>query len=903
MMRRKAKVEVGSLTEDAEAAPDGAAATVARCVKVIKDPREIAMAKIDSIKAIDKLMVVKGESLGIRVAEDLKFLSQLARLTKEKDLVKKWPKEFAPKTPVPEVKLVLTATCELLDKWGRRYEGEDEKSPLYAFTKTRIQLQKDGVTLPSPEAYQFVESAVFGGPGGPLAEGSSPPLDEAVLTRMMEEAQQVVREHGPLDVRAADARARSESELQKWQTAAEKSAERNDFAEYERLSAVIHRVTAALQALEENTASAPAVTPSGLATPAGAASSSRRLADTSESSTPLADRDPVERRSRRKRREEAPSDTPAFGATVSAATEGAWPPEDDMVRERQDSIGDVGRRAQLEAQVQILQANNVELQSQLNQAHEQLSASLQRLRDVDSNGGLGNAQGLRAQLHDARASLATATEVNSQLQCELDHSRRDADQLRQQLGPLEKRLADRDEQISQTRQRLFEEKNRVARLEDDLKQQANCQGSLHDSLHEERLRHTSTENELRCVQRVVASGVYEVQQPCRASVPYSSGASPPDLTILQTTPKVHKCDELSGAVAESGAQEAPLQRLLRQQREAQERLGTEQRLASNPFGSPSSTVSAARGLARSSPDMWARTPRVGQASPVLVLRTPPVQRGHMESIAANFRDLLVNRRGPLYEDDHISLEFVASSGDTGRDMHAFEFSLSNRGGHVLQQVQLFAVEASERSEAFRIQIVPPEGGPASSGSTLWPQQRTNFRGRFEVFGPFEVGPHIEVSYLLPDNLCCRARLRLPLTVLQSMAPIQLNTSRLFDLWNSTEFVQNELAFICSVRPAFAGAGGGFLLGKCLELGGVLCARPGVDEGPDGIVLAATYPQRGAAAPEALVRAELGAPSAGAHANCQCRIAVRSASYLVNRSLGAVLLDALCDAGGLPAAAA
>merc|ERR1712232_832595 len=81
----------------------------------------------------------------------------------------------------------------------------------------------------------------------------------------------------------------------------------------------------------------------------------------------------------------------------------------------------------------------------------------------------------------------------------------------------------------------------------------------------------------------------------------------------------------------------------------------------------------------------------------------------------------------------------------------------------------------------------------------------------------------------------------------------------------------------------------FFYSKCLELGGLLSPIVAADDAPQSTVLASSYPQHGVPS-EVLVRTELGCPRGEAS---ECRIAIRSASYLVNRGLGQVFLAALC----------
>merc|ERR1712014_560941 len=129
-------------------------------------------------------------------------------------------------------------------------------------------------------------------------------------------------------------------------------------------------------------------------------------------------------------------------------------------------------------------------------------------------------------------------------------------------------------------------------------------------------------------------------------------------------------------------------------------------------------------------------------------------------------------------------------------------------------------------------------------------------------------------------------------VMQFITPARPSSDRFKEVWDSPEFVQHEVAFVCTVRSTFLDAGGFFFYSKCLELGGLLCPLQGVDSSPQGVALAAAHSATPrSASKELLVRAELGSPHGDRGA---CRIVIRSASYMLNRGLARVLLDALCS---------
>lgn len=581
--------------------------------------------------------------------------------------------------------------------------------------------------------------------------------------------------------------------------------------------------------------------------------------------------------------------------------------------------GDVGRCAQLEAQVHLLQANNLSTQAQLARAQEELHAALQRLQHLEP---------ADHDLLDARTSLATLKDVNMQLQRELTDNRRALDSASEKLSVADARLAEQGDQISEIRQRLFSEQRRCVQLEDELQSGAARQASMQGRFDEERALHEATKRELLSLQHAFkttavlqASGGLQAAAAERAmssgrNVAYGSGKQDATLPIESrtipvvdpglepeetqekaTSPKVNQGDELASSIP--GASEKPLQALTRQRRES-----VDGGHVGGRFGGTAPRVVPI--FSRTIEEVWARTPRVLGPPAVLIQRSPPAPPECVERACFYFRSLLAARRGQLYEDEHIVAELAVTgnASHAGRLKCSFEVIVTNRSGNSLQQVRIHPSEcAAYQSFELKIQAQYAVG----SSVPVRPRERACFSGELDVLSPFETGPKAELSYLLPDNLCCTVRLRLPLAVTRFMAPCQPSSGRFVELWNSPEFLQGEVAFVCLVRRAFLDAGGHFFYAKCLELGGVLQPLPGLDESPSSIVLATSFPLFGMP-PEVLVRTELGPPRGEAAA---CRIAIRSACYMLNRGLAQVFLDALCDSplcgpGGstrLPAAAA
>merc|ERR1712136_709927 len=242
-------------------------------------------------------------------------------------------------------------------------------------------------------------------------------------------------------------------------------------------------------------------------------------------------------------------------------------------------------------------------------------------------------------------------------------------------------------------------------------------------------------------------------------------------------------------------------------------------------------------------------------------------------------------QGCLYSDENVKMSFMVTKlSKTGRLGCLFEVCVESLSNYGLQQVRFEPVETSHR--AFKLDL---SGGHAGSVS-LAAHGRCVFGGKFDVFGPFEENPQVELSYLLVDNLCRRARLRLPLMVTTFMSGLQLHASKFFEAWNMQEFARTEFVFVCRLRRALLQAGGFFQYMKCLELSGALKQLPGLDDAATSVVLASAFPLRDSSS-SVLVRAELAtAPSDKG----TCRITLRSASNVLNRGLARVLCTMLCE---------
>jgi len=215
----------------------------------------------------------------------------------------------------------------------------------------------------------------------------------------------------------------------------------------------------------------------------------------------------------------------------------------------------------------------------------------------------------------------------------------------------------------------------------------------------------------------------------------------------------------------------------------------------------------------------------------------------------------------------------------------FEIAVVNRCGYPIQEVNLVSKEATYiRGLEFRLQ---PCG--ESVQGTLWPNETLRFKGYVKVLTAFQMGPLVELSYLLPDDMHSRSRLRLPISIVRLLTPLRLEPYGFLALWESELFIREEVALVFPVRRCLMDPRSPTTCAKCAVLGGALCVLHGIGESHTNIVLATSYRQR-KAPPEILVHIELGGPDG--HGGPFCRLAVRAGSNGAGRAVAQALLDVL-----------
>eukprot|EP00929_Paragymnodinium_shiwhaense_P035234 TRINITY_DN19049_c0_g3_i1.p1 TRINITY_DN19049_c0_g3~~TRINITY_DN19049_c0_g3_i1.p1 ORF type:complete len:1008 (+),score=215.91 TRINITY_DN19049_c0_g3_i1:80-3103(+) len=905
-----------------------ASVTLRECMRIIKDIAEDAPSKALALRVMDLLMELQSDALAIAAAaENVRQLSTYAKKLKDR----KAPSNFPLTVTFEETRVFLVTVAELIDKWGRHYTTADEQAARWA--RTRQSLLADGVPLPQPEEYETIEPSssrlpkASRGPPPPAPppppprpppRGSAAGLQEHELRALAEEARDAsARNLG--SPAAMEQRARFESALEAWVQAAEAAVERGDFGEFERLSEVVHRWTSWRDSGKAGVL--PPLPPGGPTASSGGGASPRsrgpekKKREKSEKST---------------RKSSSPSSTPeaspwgdphrpvqdggppafSFGSNVppganpggfgAAAFPGGFggagfpdgpggdfgspsfqpptgapcgppashgvQPADSSPHGKRHGHKDPGRDADVT---------------------EQLTHALRRLRDL---------QPLERELQDARLMISSLREANSQLQREVEHCRREMRAAQKKAEEAQLKLTDRDTAISQTRQRLFDEKQRASKLEDEIKSGAALQQNLQSRLQSARSTQAETERELQRVMKsrsseslgaaIRTADAYLLPQHGNVTYgsPYVDPASynrgSPRGSANRRLPSVSRSDELAGSAPSSASgsrHSTPI-------RDASRHNGTSGYSNGGNMGHPGPL------LLRSNGDVWSGTPVV-PALGCITSRSPQPSHVVLSKVNSNFRRLLSSVKGVLYEDEHITMELAISAHGAfpGIELEAVVTNLSSQP---IQQVRMVSVPTGQRHDCV-LRIEQLAGGVAPQSRR---ERHFRFRGSLEVFGPFEAGPQVELVYLLSDNQEVRVVLRLPLTVARIMTSpaVRAVDGQLFlKLWESGDFAMAEVAVVCHLRSDLAVSGNThYGVISCLEFGGNFRCIPGLDAA-SGVLLVSSYPQRQGAAEQVLVRVELGGPpGSSARASTACRVAVRSESNLVNRAVVQAVVDAI-----------
>jgi len=506
---------------------------------------------------------------------------------------------------------------------------------------------------------------------------------------------------------------------------------------------------------------------------------------------------------------------------------------------------------------------------------QDLEAQIRKLRDqveyARRSARHAHSHPMQRELADLRERVGAQGDVNAQLQRELDQCRRDSHAVRVKTSGLQESIADREELLVDVRKRLRAEEEWISTLTEEITNHSTLHSFLTGHLSEADVKSDELKQELAYIHKAF-DDAHVTWRPPRGNVGYGgqTGLEQGQRTgELSKRPVVQQSDELAFANRQGSPRGSPKRYI---------------------DDSPATRQAAEMLLPRSSRDAWERARLLVGSPGALVARVPPARRDFTFKTQDNFRNLLVHDRGPLYEDPKL-LMLVAISVDRASRIPRFdiEIAVQNRGGVPFQQVQLVSNDPGYiHACKLDLQPVPSGGDPGM----LWPRDQLRWRAQLKVLAPFETGPQVELSYLLPDSMRCHSRLRLPLSVTRLLTPVQLDPRRFLELWHSNQFEEAEAAFVVQLRPALLDQRSGVSCATVVQLGGVLQVLHGLGESHNNIALATSYPHRKVTSPEILVHVELGGPDG--HGGPLCRVAVRAESNPAARAIAQTLLDVLGD---------
>merc|ERR1712196_518900 len=118
-------------------------------------------------------------------------------------------------------------------------------------------------------------------------------------------------------------------------------------------------------------------------------------------------------------------------------------------------------------------------------------------------------------------------------------------------------------------------------------------------------------------------------------------------------------------------------------------------------------------------------------------------------------------------------------------------TIINRGGHSIHDVKLMA-QRTDQADRFDLRLQPQSAEDASGMLSRRPLQ---YWGELEFDDVFETWPKVIFSYLLADNMSCKALIRLPLAITRLLSPARLEKERFIQLWQSAQLAHHEVAFV------------------------------------------------------------------------------------------------------------
>ncbi|KAF4673076.1 hypothetical protein FOL47_011016 [Perkinsus chesapeaki] len=224
--------------------------------------------------------------------------------------------------------------------------------------------------------------------------------------------------------------------------------------------------------------------------------------------------------------------------------------------------------------------------------------------------------------------------------------------------------------------------------------------------------------------------------------------------------------------------------------------------------------------------------------------------------------------GTIFEDTAVSVRMHCSVEGLGIDL---KFDLVNKGASPLVQANLIAEPRKVTAFDFTIEPVPSRSPVIMGGA------KREFTGRLVVKSPYEFPPVMCISYVLSDGTPVNNYIRIPLPIPKVAKPANPSSTVFFEHWRSEKFGLCEISSRISLRNEYTQAGGLAAVANAVEFGGNFARLAGLDSTARSVVVVGVIPFDTPA--EVMARIEQSARHPG-----EARVEVRTPNVVLSRAV-------------------
>ncbi|KAF4688078.1 hypothetical protein FOZ60_003193 [Perkinsus olseni] len=506
----------------------------------------------------------------------------------------------------------------------------------------------------------------------------------------------------------------------------------------------------------------------------------------------------------------------------------------------------------LKEQVETLSRQLTVAQSGLAMLQEQLTAAQKTMTQQEhEHAQLVDRLGKSVQIITKLRPMQGKAEV---LEDRLKKANEDSNTQQQQLAEkdkvikaLEAQLESKSKLLTETRQKLFGERDRVMAMNQEI---AN-------------LRVANDEVQQEADQLAARAGVREKQLQRMRYIVDSSGLVEEDNTGAPAT--------TSGMLSQVGNTAPDLRTstgmTMRGMPYSQASLSQRQQMLAGSTSSIPNTTPNGTAADYASPTRDSLTQTQSQATvanmkdPLFFRQTNDMDWGRTEvhalaqPISEQYRQMLQcgsgEYSGCIFEDAAVSVRMYCSVQGLGIDL---KFDLVNKGASPLVQANLIAEPRKVTAFDFTIEPVPSRSPVVMGGG------KREFTGRLLVKSPYEFPPVMCINYVLSDGTPVNNYIRIPLPIPKVARPANPSSTVFFEHWRSEKFSLCEVSSRISLRNEYTQAGGLATVASALEFGGNLARLAGLDSTARSVVVVGVVPFDTPA--EIMARVELSARHPG-----------------------------------------